>query len=492
MAGPFWCIQVILTNATARRHIAIKADGTQLKRKFDSTRPDPGWISRQARPVTIRGAARKSTIAMVLAGLLAGVGVGAANAQPLESELSLLLATHPKIKQAELGLESGRAGVDIARAAYYPRINITGNAGPEVINSPTERATDPGGEPWSRTRQVVGTSITQNIFDAGRTSSGVAIAELNRALAEVSLESARQNTMFEAVRGYIDVLRQRRLVDMATENERTILRQLNLEDERVRRGSGIAVDVLQAKSRLQIAKERRVGYEGALDNAITRYIQIFDHPPHLETMIDPAPPAVVIPSQIDRAVEIALSENPSLISSATSVETARERRNRTIADFFPTIDVVGSANFEKHNQATIGVKRDYSVIVQANWDIFTGFSSKAASEKGNFDYQASRENYDMVSRKVIEQVQLSWQSLVTAGKRKVLLGNAVNIASEVASSRKRLREAGNETIINVLDAENEVNNAQINYTSASYGERIAVYQLLLAMGRLNPEYLTLR
>ena len=46
-------------------------------------------------------------------------------------------------------------------------------------------------------------------------------------------------------------------------------------------------------------------------------------------------------------------------------------------------------------------------------------------------------------------------------------------------------------MINVLDAENEVNNTQINYTSASYDERLSVYQLLLAMGLLNPEGLKL-
>ncbi len=46
-------------------------------------------------------------------------------------------------------------------------------------------------------------------------------------------------------------------------------------------------------------------------------------------------------------------------------------------------------------------------------------------------------------------------------------------------------------MINVLDAENEVNRAQINFTSSSYDERLAVYQLLLAMGLLSPVGLNL-
>lgn len=78
---------------------------------------------------------------------------------------------------------------------------------------------------------------------------------------------------------------------------------------------------------------------------------------------------------------------------------------------------------------------------------------------------------------------------MTARRRIELLENAVNIASEIFSSRRRLREAGKETVLNVLDAENELSNAQINFTSASHDEHLAVYQLLLAMGRLSAPYL---
>ena len=104
---------------------------------------------------------------------------------------------------------------------------------------------------------------------------------------------------------------------------------------------------------------------------------------------------------------------------------------------------------------------------------------------------ARKDTCDFTSRKVIEQTKLAWQALLTARKRSELLENAVNIAAEVFSSRQQLRKAGKETVINVLDAENKVNNTQINYTSASYDERLYVYQLLLAMGLLNSEGLKL-
>ena len=251
----------------------------------------------------------------------------------------------------------------------------------------------------------------------------------------------------------VEVLRQRRLVDLARSNEETIQIQLNLEDERVQRGSGIAVDVLQAKSRLQISKERRVNFEGAVQDAISRYIQVFDHAPDLEAMIDPVPPVEMLPSEVEATIEIALKENPAVANSDANIEAAKERRRSVKAEYMPTFDLVGRWNYEKHKNATLGTRRDYSLLLEANWNLFTGFSTKAGLAQAAFDYGASKDNHRFVTRKVIEQVKLSWQALLTVRERLELLENAINIASEVFDARQKLREAGKETVINVLDAE---------------------------------------
>ncbi|MBL4613771.1 MAG: TolC family outer membrane protein [Magnetovibrio sp.] len=414
--------------------------------------------------------------------------VTTSQAQPIEHELKYLIDSHPKIREAEKTLESRRSSVKESQALYYPTVTVTGEVGPEVVSNPTTRAAG-NGNPSSKPMSTVNLTISQNIFDGFATTSQVRVAKLNREVAELSLEGTRQSTLFEGVRAYINILRQRRLMEMARENERTIQRQLNLEDERVRRGSGVTVDVLQAKSRLQIAKERRVGYEGALQNAISTYEQVFGHAPQLATMIDPSPPPEVIPSTLDRATEIALMENPALIGGATNVELTREQRRGSNSGFYPIIDLEGSANYENNLSTTNGITRDYAMKLSATWELFSGGSTLAQNEISNFGYSASIDIYEYTSTKVVEQTRLSWQSLLTSRERRRLLGNAVNIAAEVFDSRKKLRDAGKETVINVLDAENEVNNAQINYTTATYDERVSIYQLLLAMGRLMPEYM---
>ena len=254
----------------------------------------------------------------------------------------------------------------------------------------------------------------------------------------------------------------------------------------MQRGSGIAVDVLQAKSRLQIAKERRVNFEGALEDSVSRYNQVFNRAPDIDAMMDPVPPVDLMPGDLESAIAIAHEESPAVVNAVATVEVARERQRTVRADYYPTFDVVAEWNYEKNDDTTIGTRRDYSVLFQANWDLFTGFSTQHGVTQAAFDYGASQDNHSFVIRKVEEQMRLAWQALVTVRQRVDLLENAVNIASEVFDARQTLREAGKETVINVLDAESEIFNAQINFTSASYDQTLAIYQLLLGMGRLTP------
>jgi adhesin transport system outer membrane protein len=270
------------------------------------------------------------------------------------------------------------------------------------------------------------------------------------------------------------------------------MRQLNLEDERVQRGSGIAVDVLQAKSRLQLAKERRVGFEGGLADATSRYVEVFNHPPELSKMADPQPPTELLPRDLERAIEIARETNPAIDSSLATVAVAEERKRLVRSEYYPTLDLVASANRENDNDLVRGTRTDYSVMLSSSWNLFNGFSTSAGLRQAAFDYQASKRNNEGIERKVEEATRLAWNEWTTARQRADLLENAVAIASEVFEARQKLREAGRETVINVLDAENEVYNARINLTQAKGDVQLAIYRTLQGMGRLGPADLGLK
>ena len=287
----------------------------------------------------------------------------------------------------------------------------------------------------------------------------------------------------EGTTAYINVVRQARLVDLASRNEAIIAQRLELEDERVQRGGGIAVDVLLSKTRLQLVKERRVVFEGALRDAITRYTQVFGHPPDPANMLDPALAAHLVPANLDAALVEALQRNPLVVSAGGQVDLARVRQEGARANYFPTVNLVGAYNWEEDKEGAIGTRRDASVTVQATWSLFAGFSNRAGVAEAAFGYSSSLNNERFVGRRIEEEVRLAWQGINTSCDHRLLLSNAVTIAAEVLDARSTLRDAGRETVLNVLDAESELFNAEINLISATYDEKLAVYPLSAAMGR---------
>ncbi len=446
-----------------------------------------GSALRRTRPATANAARRFCAAGLLVAGagivslLLTDAAAGAS----LDAEVARLIESHPQIQAARKNIAAAEEGITRAFAGYLPTLSVTGDYGFENTDSPSLRSSRDG-RSLDSPRESMTVSLSQNLFDGFSTTSRNETARITRSVAEIDLDTTLQNVLFEGVSAYLNVMRQTRLVELAVRSERTIQIQLSLEDERVSRGAGIAVDVLQAKSRLQIAKERRVAFSGNLRDAVTRYVQVFDATPENGSMILPTPPLDLLPRTLAEAETVALAENPAAANTSRSIDLADERRRTARSAYYPTVDLVGEYNFEQDEAGVAGTRRDYIVKVEASWELFSGFATRDSSAEAAQRYLATLDNHNFVTRKILENVRLSWEQLQTVRQRVTLLENAVNIAGEVHDARRKLREAGKETVINVLDAESEVFNAQINSTNANFDARIAIYRLIQSMGRLTP------
>lgn len=411
-------------------------------------------------------------------------------AQSLQDELQALADTHPEVAGRRHAVAAAGSEIDRASAGYLPKLDISAGMGPQYIDSPvTSRA---GGGEWLSVAQLAGVHVSQNLFNGFATPAQVQAATLRQEGASFSLAATRQQVLFEGISAYLEVLRQRRLVELGRGSEETIKRQLRLEDERVQRGAGIAVDVLQAKSRLQVAKEQRIAFEGALRAAIGRYLQIFGRPPEVDAMTLPALPLHLLPPDLDAAVGAARADNPALNASLATVAEAGEGRRLARAGHYPSLDLVAGANYEKDTDLVEGVRTDVSILIRATWTLFDGFATRAATAAAAAGYQGSRSDHDALERRVIEAVRVAWYGLETATERRDLLHNGVLIAEQVFEMRHKLRAAGRETAINVLDAEDELTTALIAQTAAEADAALATYRLLAAMGRLDRHHLGLR
>jgi outer membrane protein, adhesin transport system len=408
-----------------------------------------------------------------------------AKGETLEQALRELLASNPRLSAAQHNIEAQARGEREAFSAYYPTLSVIGDGGWEYTNSPARRSDDK--DPLSTDRESATLTAKEIIWDGNRREAQYEISKLNKTIADLSFNVTTQDLLFEAITAYHEVIRNVRLIEIAKEDETSLQEQLQLEDERVTRGSGIAVDVLQAKSRLQQAKERRVAFEGRLREAKARYAEVFSKDPLVEELVEPVPPVALLPESVESAASIAVTDNPVLSVSERSIDVAAEERRVARSEFFPTLELVGRANYENNVDGVTGHRDDYSVLVQVTWELFSGFRTSAASQRTAATRLQRVEERNETARKIAEETRLAWENLQTARERVELLQNAVNIADEVYNARVRLREAGRETSINVLDSLSELRTAQINFANASYDARVSVYRLLRAIGHLQPD-----
>ncbi len=96
-----------------------------------------------------------------------------------------------------------------------------------------------------------------------------------------------------------------------------------------------------------------------------------------------------------------------------------------------------------------------------------------------------------VRNKQDESVRVAWNQLQSGQEREGMLESAAAITFDVMQNRKRLRDAGRETVMSVLDSEVEYYGVLANRVNALNDTRIASYRLLAATGALTPEMIGL-
>ncbi len=416
---------------------------------------------------------------MVALACLTPVMAGAAT---LEEEMRGLIENHPQIQSKTKAVNSAEEGIRAARSGYLPTVKASSDGGYEYIDSPDRRLTY--GKPYSNNRDTASLTVTQKIFDGFATDSAVDAASVSHDISTSDLRATRQTTLLEGAFAYLDILRYTRLIALARESQRKVTDQLHMEDERLEKGAGVTSDVLAAKQRLQTAKARRVEFEGGFQTAVAKYSQVFGHAPEVAALSDPPLPLDLIPDTIEASLDAAEKDNPSLLSATKTIDLSDARRHTAEAGYWPTLDLVGKADYENGKNGVVGPRRDWSMLLVANWELFSGFKTDAQVAQASWDHAASKDNRLYTSRKVSEAVRTSWHKLDTARQRLELLDTAATLAEEVWEAEKKKEAAGKATVQQVLDEENKINDARIAYTGAYYDMYQAAYELLSGMGRL--------
>jgi outer membrane protein len=426
---------------------------------------------------------------LAAAGVAAMVTAAAAHGEDLRGALVKTYATNPTIMGQRSQLRSLDEGVAIARAGRRPQ--ISGNAGVNQ-NIYSSRAGFGSG------RNVnAGIDVSYPLFNGGRVSNQIGAANERVAAGRAALRATEGDVFTDAVGAYMDVIRDRSIVALNQNQVRVLETNLRATRDRFEVGDLTRTDVAQSEARLALARSTLATVQGRLRSSEETYRRVIGD---LPTDLQPPPPLPALPRTADEAVDIALANNPDLISIAAQIRASGRDISVARADRLPTVSGVtqgdytnflGSADDQFGGTGNANSQTTSAIGVQARIPIYQGGVVGARVRQAQAQRSVLLERGVETERFVVASTRAAFSSYQAA--LQAIESNEVAVAANTLALEGTRAEqtVGTRNVLDVLNAEQELLNSQVALVTARRDAYVAGFALLNAMGRAEAEDLNL-
>lgn len=420
-------------------------------------------------------------IAAVLS-LSSGLGSGqGAQAQTLNDALAAAYNSNPTLLAARAELRSVNEGVAQALSNWRPSLSGGASTGQR-----TSESAGIGSD--TTTPNDVFIAAKQPLYRGGRTIAGVARAE-NEVLAQrARLRSVEQTVLLQAATAYMNVWRDQSVLQLNVNNEQVLKRQLEASQDRFTVGEITRTDVAQSESRLARAVSERITAEGDLTSSRAAYKEIVGSLPGVLNSISsisnlPATQASVVSSAVDN--------NPDVVSAKFSERAATHQVREVVGELLPEVNLTGQLRHLKEAAGSGSESNSAQILAEVSVPLYQqgSVSSRVRAAK----QVSSQRRYEIAAvRRQAEQQGISaWENLQTA-RAQIQSFQAEVRASEIALEGVRQENAvGARTILDILDAEQELLDGQVNLVRVQRDEVVAGFEVLSAVGQLTARDLSL-
>jgi len=426
---------------------------------------------------------------LAAAGLAAMVTAAAAHGETLREALVKTYATNPTIMGQRAQLRSLDEGVAIARAARRPQISANAGVNQNVYSSQ-------GGFGNGRNFNA-GVEVSYPIFEGGANRNRIGAANERVFAGRAALRATEGDIFAEAVSVYMDVIRDRSIVSLNQGQVRVLETNLRATRDRFEVGDLTRTDVAQSEARLALARSNLAGAQGRLRSSEEAYRRVIGE---LPADLQPPPPLPPLPRTADEAVEIALANNPDLISIAAQIRAAGRDVSVARAGRLPTVSGVsqgdytnylGSADQQFGGTGNANSISTAAVGVQARIPIYQGGVVGARVRQAQALRGQLLERGVETERFVVATTRAAFASYRAA--LEAIESNEVAVAANTLALEGTRAEqtVGTRNVLDVLNAEQELLNSQVALVTARRDAYVAGFALLNAMGRAEAEDLNL-
>lgn len=408
-----------------------------------------------------------------------------AQAEDIFQVLSQTYNSNPTLQAERAYVRSIDENVAIAKSGYRPNLSLDG--GYRDGENKIKKGVGNGGDYNNLTGSA---NVSQPVFSGFSTVNSVKAADKTVKAAQNNLANVEQNVLLEASTAYLDVLQNRAIVELQKNNEELLKKKLDETLERFKVGEVTRTDVSQARARHSQAISDRIASEGTLQASIATYIELIGSEP--EELTEPTQMKSFLPESYDQALEIALN-NSYTIKQAQNLYAAKgyEVYANTGA-LFPTVSLDGTVGRNKAEQGGIKTTTDNAEWgVNLSIPLYTGGATRAKIRQSKYQKWQAQEGVLEAKRSVKSAVQSAWEYMKSNESQLQAIAAQIK-ANAVALDGVQKEEAlGNRTILDVLDAYQELLNSKVNDVKARRTYYVSAMSLLASMGKMTAQDLKL-
>ncbi len=369
-----------------------------------------------------------------------------------------------------------------ARGLYLPSVDVRGDTGVEYTDDPGTRGGADNDDEETLYRYDVGVTLTQLLFDGWESYYENERQEKRVLSASHRVRETAEFVGLDIVLAYLEVLRQRELLSISRQNVAEHIRILDQIEQSGDAGRTTEADVVQVQARLAQARADEASSREALRNAESTYRrEVGDVPGEL---VIPLVPYDRLSASIESEVQIALHQSPTLDVFEADVMVANAEHEGSKGIFYPQVDLQLNARDGNNLGGIEGDDTSASALVVMNWNLYRGGIDTARTrELINREAQVKEERAD-AARGVENEVRQTWASMISSSDRAKQFAAQADANAKVVSAYKDQFDLNRRTLLDVLDAQNELFVSRSNTVNSEFLEMFAVYRLLAVKGEL--------
>jgi adhesin transport system outer membrane protein len=329
----------------------------------------------------------------------------------------------------------------------------------------------------------VGMTLTQNVFSGFETQGEVSRNRARANSAAYQLLASIQDTTYNIAQYYLEVLQEQELVRLAEVNVSEHRKISDMVGKRAKAGLSNDSDYKQTQGRLALAESQLLAEKSNLQDVIARYkTATGEYPENLS--LPHSIPHAELPKTEHEAIHYAVSHYPVVKSAQADVAQACEQHEVSKAPNYPRLDILADINRNRNEGGLRGPSYDQAVFLQATYDIYAGGSKVARQKETSHLFIQAQEIMQNSVRQAKENTKIAWDLYDTARKVSPMLKEHRDSTVNTVNAYHSQFTLGKRTLFDLLDVQNELYNANKEYTSNRYKILISQYRLLHSMGVL--------